>query len=174
MDSHDVEWGTSIGSAGLVGDPFEAIVSQSCPEASLAAPAPACSPAGDADMMARTAALGNPQETFGSLLRTLRFEAELTLGQVASAVGVAKPSVWAWENGKAKPKREKWHALAKVLGVAPNVLASASKAEALNKAASLVMRVEDVDRAGMLVAGREMIAKAYGVSPSAVRIMVEI
>lgn len=174
MDNHDVAWGTSTCMPDLGGPDADAIVSRCDAEASHDESAPAKSQALQPDVMAGTAGSESLPETFGALLRVLRCEAELTLDQVASAVGVAKPSVWSWENGKSKPKREKWHDIAKVLGVSPQVLASAAKAEALNKAASLSLRVEEVGRAAMLTAVREMIAGAYGVTPSAVRIMVEI
>lgn len=174
MDNHDVAWGTTIRSPELTCDHFDEFASQCSVETGYGGFAPENSRAEGYDLSTRMTGSGNMHETFGSLLRVLRCEADLTLEQVASAVGVAKPSVWAWENGKAKPKREKWQALARVLGVSPQVLMDAAKAEALNKAASLVMRGGDVDRTGMLAAGREMIAKAYGVTPSAVRIMVEI
>jgi transcriptional regulator with XRE-family HTH domain len=174
MDNHDVAWGTSTTVPDLAIAEAGTILSRCDAETSHRGPAPVDTSASKADMANGTAAAGNLPETFGALLRVLRCEAELTLDQVASAVGVAKPSVWSWENGKSRPKRKKWHDIAKALGVSPQVLASAAKAEALNKAASLSVRLEEVDRAAVLAAGREMIAEAYGVAPSAVRITLEL
>jgi transcriptional regulator with XRE-family HTH domain len=128
----------------------------------------------ECDRFAETTVSGNLHGTFASVLCALRFEAELTLDQVASAIGVSKPSVWGWENGKCKPKRDKWSALAKVLGVDQQVFANAAREEAVGKAAARFLQVESAGRTGSLAAGREMIAKAYGVPPSAVRIMIEV
>lgn len=52
-----------------------------------------------------------------SILRAHRLGQALTLGDVAKAVGVSKPSVWAWENGKAKPSAQHAEALSKALGI---------------------------------------------------------
>jgi len=174
MDNHDVAWGTLTRAPDLDRAEADAVISLCDAEECHDGSAPAKSQAKMPDIIAATAVPENLPETFGALLRVLRCEAEMTLDQVASAVGVAKPSVLSWENGKSRPKREKWHDIAKVFGVSPQVLASAAKAEALNKAASLSQRVEDVDRTAMLAAVRKVIAEAYGVTPSAVRIMVEI
>jgi transcriptional regulator with XRE-family HTH domain len=177
MDSNDVSWGTTIPEAGVVSVNLEGILAGLDAETDYEGVSGANAHPADPDMMAGATVSRNLYETFGAFLRALRCEAELTLDQVAIAVGVAKPSVWAWENGRSKPTREKWYPLARVLGISPQVLASAAKAETLNKAALPVLRVEEVekiDRAAMLAAGREMIAKACGVTPSAVRITVEL
>lgn len=128
----------------------------------------------DAAIIARTADLDCVPDTLSALLRALRVEAALTLDQVASSVGVAKPSVWAWENGRCMPGRDKWNALAKALGVAPKVLVAAAKAQTKKKAAPTAMRIEEEDRAERLAACRETIAKCFDVPPSAVRITIEI
>lgn len=125
-------------------------------------------------------ALGNQADasdcptSFSALLRLLRYESGLTLKEVASAVGVSKPTVWGWENGKARPGREKWHAIAKALGVAPDVLASAARKSALAKVASSPPNAEGQDRDALIAQGRAMIAKAYNVTSSSVRIFVEL
>lgn len=174
MDSHDVAWGTTFHAPGVAGVDFDEIASRFGAETSHDRRTLSNSHAANPDMMAGPAVTGNLPETLGALLRLLRCEAGLTLDQVASAVGVKKPSVWAWETGRNNPTREKWHVIANVLGVAPQVLAHAAKAEGRNKAALSRLQVDEVDRAAMLTAGREMIANAYGVTPSAVRITLEI
>ena len=45
-------------------------------------------------------------------LNHLRRERGMTLAQVASALGVSKPTVWAWEKGKARPLPERIAAIA--------------------------------------------------------------
>jgi transcriptional regulator with XRE-family HTH domain len=112
--------------------------------------------------------------SFSELLRILRYEAGLTLQQVAIAVGVSKPTVWSWENGKAKPGREKWHAIANALGVPPDLIASAATKSALAKVVALDSGARGDDRAELIAQGRSMIAKAYNVRTSAVRIFVEV
>ncbi len=167
MDSLDAGWGTSHRVANDYDQPASSFAATAQNEALVTDNAEESEADG-------SFASGHLPETLGALLRVLRSEADMTLDQVACAVGVTKPSVWAWENGRAKPTREKWHALAKTFGVAPQILASAAKAEGLNKAAFSLTPFKGKDRSAVLAAGREMIARAYGVTPSAVRITVEI
>jgi transcriptional regulator with XRE-family HTH domain len=178
MDNYDAAHSNATRDLGLASEVFDTTVSQFGAERSCDGFTPTNYRAADPDMMVGTAVSGNLHVTLGSLLSTLRLDNALTLDQVASAVGVTKPSVWAWENGRSKPTREKWDALARVLGVNPQVLTLAAKEEkalkkALNKAASVGLRVDGPDRAEMLSAGREMIARAYGVNPSSVKIVLE-
>lgn len=46
----------------------------------------------------------------------------MTLGDVADALGVSKPSVWAWEHGKAKPLPDRIPDIAEALGVDADLL----------------------------------------------------
>lgn len=114
------------------------------------------------------------QQSFNALFRSLRYDAGLTLQQVADAVGVSKPTVWAWEHGRAKPSREKVHAIAEALGVAPDRLASAAKKHARTDVDSLDSGANGSYRDALISEGRAMIAQAYEVAPSAVRIFVEV
>jgi transcriptional regulator with XRE-family HTH domain len=126
------------------------------------------------DLVGRPTSLRNCPASFSALLRLWRYEAGLTLKDVAGAVGVSKPTVWSWEKGKARPGRDKWHALAMALGVAPDVLASAAKNSALANVISSDPEFEGHDRDALIAQGRAMIAKAYNVTSSAVRILVEV
>ena len=56
-------------------------------------------------------------EALAARLGRLRREAGLTLADVAAALGVSKPTVWAWEKGKARPLPERLGAIAAALGV---------------------------------------------------------
>lgn len=103
------------------------------------------------------AASGN--ETLGARLNRLRREAGLTLSDVGTALGVSKPTVWAWEKGKARPLPERLDAIAAALGVAPEMLAT-------NPA------TRDVD--AVIADCRIRIAEACGTLPQAVRIMIEV
>ena len=100
--------------------------------------------------------VGDP---LGVRLNRLRRERSLTLAQVASALGVSKPTVWAWEKGKARPLPERIEAIAQVLGVKPEELVETGQG---GEAATLV---EDC---------RLRIATAYGTQPQNIRIMIEV
>ncbi|MGN3973918.1 helix-turn-helix domain-containing protein [Tsuneonella sp. SYSU-LHT278] len=101
---------------------------------------------------------GLPQgEEFGARLHRLRTERGLSLADIANRLGVSKPTVWAWEHGKARPVERRLSALAEALGVTPGGLEPAASGP-----------VEAVE------AGRRQIAEAYGVDPKRVRIMIEL
>lgn len=101
-----------------------------------------------------------PAEALGTRLNRLRREAGLTLADVASALGVSKPTVWAWEKGKARPLPERLDAIAAALGVAPDLLAPGPA----------VPRELDA----VIADCRQRIAEACGTDPQAVRIMIEL
>lgn len=98
-------------------------------------------------------------EGLGSKLNRLRREAGLTLADVAAALGVSKPTVWAWEKGKARPLPERLDAIAAALGVDAEVLAAAPAAREVE---------------GVIADCRARIAAACGTAPEAVRIMIEL
>ena len=58
-----------------------------------------------------------PPESLGSRLQRLRKERGLTLAQLGDRLEVSKPTVWAWEKGKARPIESRVGAIAEVLGV---------------------------------------------------------
>ena len=95
----------------------------------------------------------------GALFSSVSREAGLTLADVASALGVSKPTVWAWEKGKARPLPERLDAIAAALGVAPEVLAAAPASREIE---------------GVIADCRARIAEACGTTPEAVRIMIEL
>lgn len=99
------------------------------------------------------------EESFGSRLQRLRKEQNLTLSQVASTLGVSKPTVWAWENGKARPVESRIDMLAQTLGVARGELLTGRNPAGLDD---------------LLATSRERIATAMGISPSKVLILVEL
>lgn len=98
-------------------------------------------------------------EPFGARLARLRKERGLTLAQIARALGVSKPTVWAWEQGKAKPVESRLGALANVLGVSSEDLLSSAQGSG---ARDLIAR------------SREEIARAFGISRDKIRIMIEL
>jgi transcriptional regulator with XRE-family HTH domain len=96
----------------------------------------------------------------GERLNRLRREAGLTLAEVAARLGVSKPTVWAWEKGKARPLPERMEAIAAALGAAPDALAEAAN--------------ENADAKAVIAECRGRIAEACGTTPAAVRIMIEL
>jgi transcriptional regulator with XRE-family HTH domain len=106
--------------------------------------------------------LTNPpgfKESFGVRLQRLRKERGLTLSQVAAKIGVSKPTVWAWEQGKARPIESRIEALAGALGVTRSELLATGKDASLNE---------------LLEKTREKIASAFGTDREKVRIMIDL
>jgi len=101
----------------------------------------------------------SPGETFGMRLNRLRRERGLTLAEVAARLGVSKPTVWAWEKGKAKPLPERLDSIADALGVSGEELAAQPERDAG------VAVVQEC---------RLRIASAFGTSPRNIRIMIEL
>ena len=98
-------------------------------------------------------------EPFGTRLNRLRRERSLTLAQVADALDVSKPTVWAWEKGKARPLPERIGAIAEALGVSADDLAEGNETDQGRNI------VEDC---------RQRIAAAYSADPRSIRIMIEV
>lgn len=98
-------------------------------------------------------------ETLGLKLSRLRKERNLTLAQVADYLGVSKPTVWAWEKGKARPLPDRLDAIADVLGVSSDELSGASMPD---------------DSAAVIAESRLRIATVLGTTPDKVRIMIEL
>lgn len=98
-------------------------------------------------------------ESFGSRLQRLRKERGLTLAQLGERLEVSKPTVWAWEKGKARPLESRIGAIAEALGVPAEDLADVN---------------DNAEAREVLARSRETIARAYGVDPSKIRIMIEL
>jgi len=103
--------------------------------------------------------VGMHEETFGVRLRRLRKERKLTLSQIAEQLGVSKPTVWAWEQGKARPVESRIEGLAEVLGVPSEDLQPGGNTTELDE---------------LIARSREQIARTVGTKPDNVRIMIEL
>ena len=99
-------------------------------------------------------------ERFGARLQRLRRARGLTLAQVAATLGVSKPTVWAWEQDRARPLAERIDALAETLGVTHEMLQPGPD--------------EAGGAADRLAAVRREIADFSGTDPARVRIMIEL
>ena len=102
---------------------------------------------------------GRHPEPLGIKLGRLRRERGLTLAQVADALGVSKPTVWAWEKSKARPVRDRLPQIAEVLGVSGDELGQAASG---------------TGGAALIEECRVRIAAAHRVQPANIRIMIEI
>ena len=103
--------------------------------------------------------------SFGALLARLRKERGLTLSRIADELGVSKPTVWAWEQGKARPVDSRLDALARALGVSRSELTPHHPAPSLGDSSGL---------AELIARSRQQIAAAVGASPDRVKIVIEL
>lgn len=101
----------------------------------------------------------HPDESFGVRLHRLRNERGLTLSQIAGQLGVSKPTVWAWEQGKARPIDSRIDALAEALGVESSELMPGRNTPAVQE---------------LVAKTREQIAAAFGLAPEKVRIVIDL
>ena len=104
-------------------------------------------------------AVGQSGESLGRRLARLRKARGLSLGDLASTLGVSKPTVWAWEHGKAQPIEARMAALAAALGV---------EQEELQVGDQWSVRSELVARC------RSDIARAFETSIDRIRIAIEL
>lgn len=123
------------------------------------APATPTTPPSAASATLQPAPRPTQMETLPIRIARLRKEQGLTLEALAQLVGVSKPTVWAWEQGKARPTPDRLAALAATLGVVEESLLTGRDAEALALA---------------ITKARQQVAEAYGVDPARVRMMIEL
>lgn len=97
--------------------------------------------------------------SFGTRLQQLRKARGLTLANVADELSVSKPTVWAWEHGKARPIDSRLEGIAEALGV---------EREELEPSGGRMVPAELIARC------RTQVAEAAGVSPESVRIIIEL
>ena len=104
-------------------------------------------------------------EPFPQRLARLRKARGLTLASIAQALGVSKPTVWAWEQGKARPVDNRLDALAAILGVTREELTPDGGTPRLDDSQALSQ---------VLARSRAAIAQAVGIKPERVKISVEL
>ncbi|BDI59546.1 helix-turn-helix domain-containing protein [Qipengyuania nanhaisediminis] len=98
-------------------------------------------------------------DLLGVTINRLRRERGMTLAQVADLLGVSKPTVWAWEKGKARPLPERYAAIARVLGVEESALKPAGP---------------DSEQARVVDDCRRRVAATFATNPRNVRIIIEL
>lgn len=147
---------TVVWSSGIV---FGCAFDEPLPEAALSAVELKASAPFPADIGQPAALRRAGGEFFGKRIEKLRKERGRTLAQIADELGVSKPTVWAWEKGKARPVAERLPALARALGVEEGELTHGNEPPGLGE---------------LVESSRKRIADAYGVSVDSVKIMIEV
>ena len=109
---------------------------------------------------ARGNGIGGIGADFGHKLNKLRRDRGMTLADVAKALGVSVPTIWAWEKGKARPMPERMDAIAAAFGVSLRDLTEVHKVDA------------EVD--ALIEECRNRIASAFNIAPTAVRVMIDL
>ncbi|MFM5894543.1 MAG: helix-turn-helix domain-containing protein [Novosphingobium sp.] len=104
-------------------------------------------------------ALSQPQESLATRLHHLRKSKGMTLDAVAKELGVSKPTVWAWEQGRARPSPERFARIAELFGLGESRLASGRDVDALSE---------------VLTQARQLVANSLGIELTKVRIMIEL
>jgi transcriptional regulator with XRE-family HTH domain len=99
------------------------------------------------------------EESFGLRLQRMRKAAGMSLSALAARLGVSKPTVWAWEQGRSRPVESRIAELAEAFDVG---------------VADLVGGRDDNVVQDVVLRSRETIAAAFGTSPDKVRIMIEL
>lgn len=98
-------------------------------------------------------------ERFGTKLQRLRIAKGLSQSDVAARMGVSAPSISGWEKGRARPRHDRIGDLAQLLDVPVSQLLGDPAPEQLHE---LISR------------SREQIARATGISPDNIRIVIEL
>jgi transcriptional regulator with XRE-family HTH domain len=94
----------------------------------------------------------------------------MTLSHFADVVGVSKPTVWAWENGKCRPRTHRVAAIATALGIDPEELTDA----ALARRSADDVSALNIASANVIEECRQRIAASFGTKAALVRIIIEV
>lgn len=113
-------------------------------------------PSGSAE--AGSAVDAEAQESLARRLRRLRKENGLSQGDLADRIGVSKPTVWAWEHGRARPQDVRLKVIADALGTTIEELDGLPRTDNL---------------AFLMAQYRDQIAAHFHVTPAKVKIVIE-
>lgn len=113
------------------------------------------------------------EETLGQRIKRERAASGLTLVELATLVGVSKPTLWKWESDKVRPRQETMKALATALGIGelelvygpPGHLAAPAKQREPVRARTLAEVVSQSRRA---------IAEAAGIDEDRIEISIDL
>ncbi len=107
----------------------------------------------------QAAAEAGPRESLAARLARLRQSRRMSLADVADALELSKPTVWAWEKGRARPADHRLPAIAALYGIELEELVGDPSASGLGPT------LENM---------RQEIAAAFGTVPAKVRIMIDL
>ncbi|MGN6356479.1 MAG: helix-turn-helix domain-containing protein [Novosphingobium sp.] len=96
---------------------------------------------------------------FGAKLLRLRKDRGLTQAALAEQLGVSKPTVWAWEQGKARPVESRMDLLADALDV---------------PVSELLIGSDSAFPSDLIARAKGQIASALGISPDKIRIVIDL
>ncbi|QYU69303.1 helix-turn-helix domain-containing protein [Leptolyngbya sp. 15MV] len=99
------------------------------------------------------------REPLHTQLLRLRQARRMSLADVADALELSKPTVWAWEKGRARPAEHRLPAIAALYGVELDELLGAAPSAAVD---------------ALVDSTRREIAAAFGTVPAKVRIMIDL
>lgn len=101
--------------------------------------------------------------TLGQRIASARHARHMTLSQVAEALDVSRPTVWAWEHDRARPADARMTALVDLLKIEPEDMARVGGSEGAF-----------ADLAKFVQKSRHEIATMAGFKPERVRILIEL
>ncbi|WP_298884123.1 helix-turn-helix domain-containing protein [uncultured Bradyrhizobium sp.] len=104
---------------------------------------------------------------FGSQLRQLRKERSMTATELAQRINVTPPAIWQWERRGRTPKSSTRFAIAKALGVAPEIFDATPATETKGTSTKSVDEVVKVLTLEELI--RAIEAKGFRVAIETVR-----
>ena len=104
----------------------------------------------------------------GARVREWRQRNGLTVAEFAQRMQVSRPTVWAWETGKSKPRRSMLARLVQQIG-APEGSGDADAIAAASESTPHEGSLQD-----SIATSKERIAEIVGTSPDKVRIIVEL
>jgi len=81
---------------------------------------------------------------FGQLLKQARLARSLSLEQVARRLGVSKVSVWSWEKGKVRPRKQMLRPLSEALEISEEIVTAAVSPAVGVKLSDVVSKCQEV------------------------------
>jgi len=128
------------------------------------------SPRGTPDPKSRERGGSDPTLSFGSQVRKLRQDRGLSLVEFAKRMGVSRPTVWAWESEKSRPRASKMARLLDVLEVS-QLYGGAISAPADDEKAGASLTPGKL--ASAIADSKKHLAEVAGTVPEKIKVIVE-
>ena len=123
------------------------------------------------------AAAGDPAETIGSALflserlRWLRREQGLSRAALSARTGLSRPSIWAWETGRAVPRQSSLAALARAFGISAREIVTGGLEGPVSEGPDTRDATEQLQ--SLIDDSKQQIAALAGVETGRVKITIE-